>query len=53
VRIDGEDATFRQLFFDAQGQIRLQPLNLNYPARVYPRDRILATWRLAAHIARY
>lgn len=53
VQVEGEEATFRQLFFDAQGQIRLQPLNLNVPARVHPRERILATWRLVAHIARF
>ena len=52
VRIEGEEPTFRQLFFDPAGQVRLQPLNLSYPAKVHERTQILATWRLHAHIAR-
>ncbi len=52
VRIEGEDAVFRQVFFDPAGQVRLQPLDLNRPARVYPRERILAVWRLVAYVAR-
>jgi len=53
VRIEGDEPTFRQVFFDPTGQIRLQPLNLNHPARTYPREKILALWRLVGHVARF
>lgn len=53
VRVEGEAPTFRQVFFDPGGQVRLQPLNLNYAPCVYPKERILGAWRLVGHIARY
>ena len=53
VRLLDAQATFRQVFFEPAGQVRLQPLNLAYAAEVYPRQRVLATWRLVGHIARH
>lgn len=53
VRVDGEAATFRQVFFDPGGQVRLQPLNLSYAPSVYEKERILGAWRLVGHVARY
>jgi transcriptional regulator with XRE-family HTH domain len=52
-RIADEAATFRQVFFDPAGQVRLQPLNLNTPPRVHPREKILGMWRLVGHVARF
>jgi SOS-response transcriptional repressor LexA len=52
VAIEGQDATFRQVFFDASGQVRLQPINLNYAAQLLPRERIRALWRLVGHVSR-
>lgn len=53
VRVDGEAATFRQVFFDPGGQVRLQPLNLSYAPSVCSKERILGAWRLVGHVARY
>lgn len=53
VRLREEAPTFRQVFFDPASQVRLQPLNLNYPSRAYSRDELLGMWRLAAHVARF
>ncbi|MEM7230854.1 MAG: XRE family transcriptional regulator [Planctomycetota bacterium] len=53
VRLEGESPLFRQVFYDLGGRIRLQPLNLNYPARHCTRDEILGMWRLVGHVARY
>ena len=44
---------WRDLEDEQTGAIRLQPLNLNYPARSFSRSEILGMWRLAAHVARY
>jgi len=53
IRTEGEEALFRQVFFDPGGKVRLQPLDLNYPARTFPREQILGIWRLVGHVARY
>ena len=53
VRLADEPPTFRQVFFDPGSQVRLQPSNLNHPARSYRREQILAMWRLVAHVALY
>jgi SOS-response transcriptional repressor LexA len=50
VRLKGEPATFRQVFFETKGSVRLQPLNLTYAASTY--DAVLATWRLVCHVRR-
>ena len=49
---DGE-VTFRQVFFDPGGQVRLQPLNLNYTAEVYPKKQVLGMWKLVTHLASF
>lgn len=53
VRLADEPPVFRQVFFDPSSQVRLQPLNLNFPSRSYRREQILAMWRLVAHVASY
>ena len=53
VRLAGEPATFRQVFFEAGGRVRLQPLNLDHAAHVYRREQVLAMWRMVAHVAVY
>ena len=53
IRAEGEETLFRQVFFDSGGSVRLQPLDLNYPARIFPRTQILGTWRLVRHVAKY
>ncbi len=51
---EGEgEVTFRQVFFDPGGKVRLQPLNLNYTAEVYPKKQVLGMWKLAAHLASF
>ncbi|MBI4586846.1 MAG: helix-turn-helix domain-containing protein [Planctomycetes bacterium] len=47
-----EPPLFRQIFFEAGGAIRLQPLNLSYPARTFSRKDILGLWTLVIHLAR-
>lgn len=44
--------TFRQVFFDPNGTVRLQPLNLAYPAEVFQKEEVIRMWRLVAHVAR-
>jgi transcriptional regulator with XRE-family HTH domain len=53
VRLAGDELVFRQVFFDAGAEVRLQPLHLVYRPRTLPRDEILAMWRLAAHVSAY
>lgn len=36
--------TFKRFYQDAEGSLRLQPLNSRYPAEVYPRERITGLW---------
>jgi hypothetical protein len=45
--------TFRQIFFEAQSRVRLQPLNLNHSAEFFHRDELLGMWRLTAHVASF
>ena len=46
-----EDVTlFRRLFLDAKGRLRLQPLNLDFPARIVEREEIQDLFPLAARI---
>ncbi len=53
VRLANDEATFRQVFFEPGGRVRLQPLNLNRPPSTYSREDVLATWRLIGHVGRY
>ncbi|TET38478.1 MAG: helix-turn-helix domain-containing protein [Planctomycetota bacterium] len=52
-RIEGERPTFRQVFFDPNGTIRLQPLNRNYAPSIFHREEIIDWWRLVGHIERF
>lgn len=46
-----EDVTlFRRLFLDAKGRLRLQPLNLDFPARIVEREEVKDLFPLAARI---
>lgn len=53
VRLANDEATFRQIFFEPGGRVRLQPLNLNWPPQTYSREEVLATWRLVGHVGKY
>lgn len=50
-----EDGTpqFCQIFFDSGGQIRLQPLNTNYPPTFHGKQDILGWWKMVARIERF
>ena len=47
------EVTFRQVFFDPGGKVRLQPLNLNYTAEACPKTDVLGMWKLAVHLASF
>ena len=47
------ELAFRQVFFEPQGRVRLQPLNLQHGAEYCARDEILGMWRLVAHVSSY
>ena len=49
----GDEATFRQVFFESGGRVRLQPLNLNCAPSTYSREDVLATWRLVGLVGKY
>ena len=53
VRPRSDEATFRQVFFEPGGRVRLQPLNLNYPPKTYSREEVMATWRLVGHVEKH
>jgi len=52
VRVRGQKPLFRQVHFDPNARVRLQPLNHNYPPLVVLAHDILGMARLVAHIAR-
>ena len=52
-RTETGGTTFRQVFFDPNGTVRLQPLNLAYPAQIFHKEEIIRLWKLAVQIARY
>jgi transcriptional regulator with XRE-family HTH domain len=52
-RLEGHRPIFRQVFFDATGGVRLQPLNLSFPPVTYPRAEVVQMWRLVAHLQRH
>jgi transcriptional regulator with XRE-family HTH domain len=52
-RVGGEGCIFRQVFFEAHGRVRLQPLNLAHPAATLTREETVSTWKLVAHVARH
>jgi SOS-response transcriptional repressor LexA len=41
---EGEGTTFKRIYMDAEGTIRLQPLNRTYPAQTYPREKVTGVW---------
>jgi repressor LexA len=49
---EGEGTTFKRIYMDAEGTIRLQPLNRTYPAQTYPRDKITGLWPALLRIQR-
>jgi len=49
----GAQVTFRQVFFEPQQRVRLQPLNLDHAPEFAQRDEILGMWRLVAHVATF
>lgn len=51
-RTETGGTSFRQVFFDPNGTVRLQPLNLAYPAGIYHKEEVIRLWKLAAHVAR-
>jgi transcriptional regulator with XRE-family HTH domain len=53
VRVVGQNPLFRQVFFDPDTRLRLQPLNRNYPPVFLLRDEILQWFKLTAHIGLY
>ncbi len=50
VRAESTRPTFRQVFFDHNGRVRLQALNLAYPPFICRREEVIRMWPLAAHI---
>jgi repressor LexA len=42
--------TFKRFYQDAEGSIRLQPLNSKYPAQVYDREQVTGLWPVAYRI---
>lgn len=49
---EGEGTTFKRIYLDAEGTIRLQPLNRTYPAQTYPREKITGLWPALLRIQR-
>jgi len=52
VRVRGQKPLFRQVHFDPNARVRLQPLNHNYPPTVVMAHDVLGMARLVAHVAR-
>jgi SOS-response transcriptional repressor LexA len=52
-RLESHRPTFRQVFFDPPGGVRLQPLDLSFPPQTFPREEVLRMWKLVAHLHRY
>jgi len=42
---DPHETTFKQVFFEEDGNIRLQPRNYNYAPVILPREKINGLWR--------
>jgi transcriptional regulator with XRE-family HTH domain len=49
-RLTAEKPVFRQIIFDPNASIRLQPLNRNYPPITCIRDEIISLHKAVAHI---
>ena len=52
IKFADDSLTFRQIFFDPEARVRLQPLNLNHGAGTYSRKALKSLWKLVLHIAR-
>ena len=52
VRLSDGSTTFRQVFFEAGGRVRLQPLNLSYPSQTCARESTVGSWRLVGYVAK-
>lgn len=51
-RLSDDSTHFRQVFFESDGSVRLQPLNLHHGPKTSPRHGVLGLWGLALHISR-
>ncbi len=52
VRVHGHKPFFRQVHYDPNARVRLQPLNHNFPPVVVYHNDVIASARLVAHVAR-
>jgi len=50
VRAETVKPTFRQVFFERDGRVRLQPLNLAYAPALCSREEIIRMWPLRAYV---
>jgi SOS-response transcriptional repressor LexA len=46
------ETNFKQVFFDEQGRIRIQPRNQNYPPQVVPRDQVAGLYKAVFRVER-
>jgi len=53
VRSERNKPLFRQIIFDPNAWIRLQPLNLDYPPIICNREEVIATFKMVASIRKY
>ncbi len=53
VRAETTKPVFRQVFFERDGRVRLQPLNLRHPPLICKREEVIRMWPLAVHIRRF
>jgi len=49
---DPHETTFKQVFYEPDGQIRLQPRNHKYPPLILPREKVNGLWRAAVRYER-
>jgi transcriptional regulator with XRE-family HTH domain len=52
-RTERQKPMFRQIIFDPNAWIRLQPLNLSYPPIICNREELVSAFRLAAAVRKY
>lgn len=53
VRLEPDhETTFKRVFFEADDRLRLQPLNAQFPPRVYEREQVAGLYRAVCRIQR-
>lgn len=52
VRTETTRPVFRQVFFERDGRVRLQPLNLSAAPYICQKETIISMWPLVAHVQR-